>query len=517
MDFLTSLFHSKAAALSPAETILQVGPGMGGLSLAGMPVTADTALRISAVWACVRLISQSLASIPLVVYRRRGDGGRERAEQHPLYALLHGQPNRLMSSFEFKRLLTTHALMHGNGYAQMLPGPRGPVDRLIPIHPSRVTVEQTGPDECRYIVDAGGAKKPTVLLDDEVFHLRGLSVDGISGMSVIEYGRQSMGLALATEQHGASLFSQGASLGGVLSHPGRLSAAAAKALRADWYAQHAGPDNAHAIAVIADGATFTPIGMSNEDAEFLATREFQVADIARWFGVDLTLIQENTKSTSWGTGIEQLIQAFITFTLLPWAKLWEEAISRDMILATQQYYAEYLLDALVRGDLKARMEAYGLAIDKGVMNRNEVRAKDNLNPVPGLDGYDKPLNIGDARDRNAGQAAPTGNGGAGGPAIHHYRKLLRESAERVIRKEVAALGKAAKQCASSEQWAETVEEFYSKHGAFVAQTLALPAAKAELYATRQQLRLLQDGPKAVDDWLPGQAVELVQLAEGIGE
>lgn len=480
--------------------------GGGGMSLAGAPVTADTALHISAVWACVRLISQSLASIPLVIYRRRPDGGRERAEQHPLYRLLHDQPNNAMTAYEFRRLLTTHALLTGNGYARMLPGPRGPVDRLIPIHPSRVHVEQIDDDRLRYVVRGAAGERDQVLLDDEMFHLRGLSWDGLTGVSVIEYGRQSMGLALATESHGARLFGQGASLGGVLSYPGKLNPAAARAIRTDWQAQHSGLDNAHQIAVLADGMTYTPIGMNSDDAEFLATRQFQVSDIARWFGVDLTLIQENSGSTAWGTGIEQLIQAFITFTLLPWAKLWEEAVARDMIIATDTYYAEHLLQSLVRGDLKTRMEAYQLAINAGIKSRNEIRQLENDNPVPGLDGYDRPLNMGDV-------TAPRGQSAA---QDAHYRRLLRETAERVVRREVAALGRVVRRTedADADAWARAVDEFYTAHAGYVAEALAIPAATAEMYATTNQLTLLERGPGAVADWLPGRAEELARLAEG---
>jgi HK97 family phage portal protein len=501
MDFLTSLIRPKAATIE--QVIAQAG--YSSLSLAGVPVTSETALRISAVWACVRLISQSLASIPLIVYRRRSDGGRERAENHPVYELLHGQPNNGMTSYEFKRLLTTHALLLGNGYARIAPGPRGPVDKLIPIHPSRVTVEQIGEDQVRYRVENGNGQPAMTLLDDEMFHLRGLSWDGLTGVSVIEYGRQSMGLALATESHGARLFSQGATLGGVLTYPGKLSSQAAKNIRADWAAQHSGLDNAHNVAVFGDGITYTQVGMSNEDAQFLATREFQVADIARWFGVDLTLIQENSKSTSWGTGIEQLIQAFITFTLLPWAKLWEEAINRDMIVATRQYYAEYLLASLVRGDLKTRMEAYQIMINAGIKSRNEVRQLENDNPVPGLDGYDKPLNMGDATS----PPAPSPDQERGTDA--HYRRLVREAAERVVRKEMKALGAAAKRANGTEEWAQAVNEFYATHAAYVAESLAIPEATAELYATQQQLTLLEMGPGAVTDWLPGRAEHLAGL------
>lgn len=484
--------------------------GSGPRSSAGAYVTPETALRISAVWACGRLISQSLAAIPLITYRRTSTEGRERARSHPLYDLLHAQPNNGMTAYEFKRLLTLHALFKGNGYARILPGARGAVDRLVPMHPARVTPEVVDDETLIYHYTEQSGKS-VVLLQDEVFHLTGMSWNGLIGMSVIEYARESMGLALATEKHGALLFSQGASVGGVLTYPGKLSKEQAQHIRSDWQAQHAGLGNAHQVAVFGDGITYTSEGMSNEDAQFIATRQFQIADIARWFGVDLTLLQENSKSTSWGTGIEQMLQAFVTFTLLPWATAWEQAISRDLILAPQTYFAEYLLNSLVRGDMQTRYAAYGIAIDKGIESRNEVRAHENLNPVPGLDGYDRPLNIGDATQPPTGA---TFTPAASRPGGGHYRHLLDEAAERIVRKETTALSRAAKRVGDDPAgWAQAVNDFYQDHGPFVATALAIPEAQAAIYVAAQELTLLERGPGAVSDWLPGRAEALVRLAE----
>lgn len=515
MDFLTRLLRPQPAgpqALTAQDVSTMIlGSGTSGMSLAGVPVNADTALRISAVWACVRLISNSLASTPLIVYRKRADGGRDRAVMHPLYSLLHDQPNASMTAHEFKRLLTVHALLEGNGYARMVPGPRGPVDRLIPIHPSRVEVEQIADDRLRYVVTQNDGQK-SVLLDDEMFHLRGLSWDGLTGVSVLQYGRQSMGLALATEEHGARLFKQGTMLSGILTYPTTLTPKAAKAIRQDWNVQHAGLDNAHSVAVFGDGITYTPTGMTNEDAQFLATREFQIADIARWFGVDLALIQENSKATSWGTGIEQLINATILFTLMPWGDLWAQSIKRDMIVATDRYYAEYLFDALVRADIAAKNQAYQTGVAGGWLSRNEVRQMENRNPVRGLDGYDRPLNMEDLTSPPAASPRRAGDDGSAG----HYRRLLAEAAERVVRKEQRALSAAAKRAESTEEWAAAVAEFYQDHGAYVAESLAMPSASAELYATTNQLTLLERGPEAVTSWLPERAGQLAELAGRAG-
>lgn len=518
MGFFARLLASER---NPDDPRWWADAGGGGVSLTGTYVSAETALRISAVWACVRLISQSLASIPLIVYRRTGDDARERATNNPLYELLHSQPNNGMTAFEFKRLLTTHALLKGTGYARILPGPRGAVDRLIPIHPNVATPEQIDDETLRLVVRKPG-KPEEVLLPGEFFHVTGLSWDGLTGVSVIEYARESMGLALATESHGARMFSQGASLGGLLVHPGKLTAEQARAIRNDWHAQHSGLSNAHQVAVFGDGLAYHQEGMSNEDAQFIATRQFQIADIARWFGVDLTLLQENTKSTSWGTGIEQMLQAFVTFTLLPWATAWEQAIKRDLILAPQTYYAEYLLNSLVRGDMKSRFEAYQMSILAGWESPAGVRRKENENPVPGLDWYARPLNmeyVGEtSRSGNIGwQISQNGNGSPSNGSPAHYRRLLAETAGRAVRKERAALEKAARRAGNDQAaWAAEVTEFYESHGRFVAETLAIPEAAAALYVATNQLTLAERGPDALASWLPGRADALVALAEREG-
>jgi len=504
------LFRPLAIA-SPNDERVWDPPRYSLRSKAGVPINAQSILGISAVWACTRLISQSLASIPLLMYERQTDGGRRRASGHPLYDLLHDQPNVSMTAFEFKRLLTMHALLRGNGYARILPGPRGLVDHLVPLHPDIVTPEPVPTDDerLRYRIKRSG-QPDEVLTDDEVFHLVGLSWDGRVGVSVIEYARETMGLALATESHGARLFGQGISLAGVVEVPRetKITQQGAQNLRMDLETQHAGLGNAHSVMVLADGATWKPMGLTSEDSQFLETRQFQVAEVARWFGVDLTLIQENTKATSWGTGIEQLLQAFVTFTLLPWAVLWEQAISRDMVVAPQRYFPEYQLNSLVRGDLLARYQAYDLAVKGGWKSRNEVRRLENDNPVPGLDDYDRPLNVASIGQPEPVVAQPQGRREA------HYSQLLREAAGRVVRKEQAALERASRHCKQdSADWAQAVDEFYADHASYVAAALAIPAATAELYVTGQKLTLLERGPGAVEDWLPARIEHLVQLAE----
>ena len=465
--------------------------GYAPLSLAGVSVTAESAMKISACWACVRLISHSLASIPLITYRRRTDGGRDRALGNPLYELLHTRPNPRMTAFEFKRLLTVHALLRGNGYAYIRSGPRGFVDALEPIHPDLVHKPETAADGTLIwpITQADGQVKR--FPDDQIFHLTGLSFDGVTGVSVIDYARESMGLALATESYGGRFFSQNATPSVALRHPGKPNAEARRRIRDEWEADTSGLRNAHRAVVLAEGMDVSAVGVTSEDAQFLQTREFQVQDLARWFGVPLHMIQQTTGSTSWGSGLEQMSQGFVTFTLLPWATLWEQAVSRDLILAEGVYYAEYLFDSLVRADQATRKDYYATGIEWGWLSVNDVRRMENMNPIQGGDSQtSRP-----APRRTPPPAAPPApppptpppGADAPAPAERHYRAQLAEAAGRVVRKELAALTRTERRAgAAAGEWSRAVDEFYAEHAAFVAQSLRLPLEFAEGYVAQQR-------------------------------
>jgi HK97 family phage portal protein len=481
----------------------------GAFSSAGAFVNVDSAMRLSAVWACRRLIADSLASSPLFVYRYMADGGRQRATQHPLFELLHSRPNRLQTSFEFVEQLTGDCLMRGNGYARILPGPRGFADQLVRLPPDDVTPERVG-DTVRYQVLQGDGTK-SVVNGEDVFHLRGLGDDGLVGLSVIQYARESFGVALAAEGYGARFFSQDARPGGVLKHPNKLTPEAAKRLKESWAAAHGGYGKAHSTAVLEEGVEWQQVGMSSEDAQFLETREFQIADIARWFGCPLHLIQETSKATSWGTGIESLGIAFVTYTLLAWARRWEQAISRDLILAPGSYFAEFLLDGLARGDQGSRYAAYAVGRNWGWLSVNEIRQKENLNPIANGDAYLQPLNMQEvgAPPASAPQPAP-----ATLPS-GHYHMLLHEAATRIVRKEIAVMSKAAKRCASdAAEWRIAVAEFYGEHIAFVRETLRISAVGAADYCSEQVQSLIERGAAEMEDWETRRVADLITLALG---
>jgi len=514
MGILTNLLKPRAGNAWNDSYWTTLADWPGPVTSAGMRVSADTAMRSSAVWGCVRLISESMATLPLLIYRRQDDGGRERDDQHPLADLLHYQPNGHQTAFEFIEMMTGHVLLRGNAYAEIIPGRRGLVDQLIPIHPDTVDVEVLKDGSMRYTVRLEGGEK-RILNDDRVFHIRGLSSDGVTGLSVIEYARESIGLAQATEQYGARFFGNGSRPGGILKHPGKLNQPAADRLKASWETAHSG-ENQHRVAVLEEGVEWQQIGLSPEDSQFLATREFQVVDIARWFRVPLHMIQETSKSTSWGSGIEQLSLAFVQFTLLPWARRWEQAILRDLIIAPQTYYAEFKVDALARGDQQSRFNAYAMGRQWGWLSVNDVRQLENMNPIEGGDEYIVPLNMRDAsqpmeirqptpEEAPAPQAPP-----AAEVSPDHYRALLLEAAGRVVRKEIAALSKAWRKCdGNSDAWQKALTTFYWEHPGYVADAMRMDAEAAVDYCNAQ-LRAYRDG---IDAMVENERVIIEWLAE----
>lgn len=481
----------------------------GGTSLTGLLISEDTAMQASAVWACVRLISESLASVPLILYRRRANDERERATDHYLYSVLRDQPNEYQTAFEFREMMTAHCLLTGNAYARLVAGRRGSADQLLPMHPNRMQIyADNGMVYYRYYEPSGST---TIYRDDEIFHLRGLAnggslsslsgynTDGRVGMSVLQYARESIGLALATEQYGARLFSQGTQLSGVLTHPGKLSKEAQQRLRDTWVERHSGLRNAHRPAILEEGMRWESIQMTNEDAQFLLTRQFQVADIARWFRVPLHMIQDTEKSTSWGSGLEQLSLAFVIYTLLPWARRWEQAITRDLITRPGEFYPEFLFDALLRADLKTRYEAYSVARNWGWLSVNDIRRMENMDPVGGGDVYLQPLNMAEAGIPRplvgpgpAPQSAERGNG--------HYQALLYESAGRALRRETKRLSELARRHAADPlAWKAAVDEFYGEHTRFLSESLCVPRDQAARYCGDRAARLRQNGVAMLED------------------
>lgn len=475
MSFITRM----VAAVVDAP--LGIQPGMegwrdGALAVSGVPVNAETALKLSTWWACDRLICETVASLPALVYERLVDGGRQRATNHPLYDVLHTRPNDYQTPIEFFDFMTHSAAARGNAFARIVAGPRGFADQLKPVHPDYVRMERLSDNRLRYRVAEPG-RPVEVLSDEQMLHLKGMSADGVTGASVVGYARDSVGLGLAAERYGARFFRNNAEPRGVLKSQTKLSPEAAKRVKTSWDSAHGG-ENQGRIAVLEEGLDYQAISLNNKDSQFLESREFQAEDVCRWWRVPPHMVGLTSKVTSWGSGIEQLGQGFVTYTLMPWLVRWQQAISRDLILAPNKYFVEFATEALLRGDLKGRYDAYAIALDKGFMSPNEVRQRENLNPRTGGDAF-------------TGSAAPMQATArvAGGD---HYVHLVRLGAARVVRKETAALTKAA---GRGSDWTTAVGEFYADHAGFVEQALGLTPEQAQAYADLAAVEVTAAGPE----------------------
>ena len=347
-------------------------------SIAGVHVTADTALTVGAVYRAVQLLAGDVAQLPLHIFERLSDGGKRRADEHPLAALLSRQPNEWQTPFEFREMLTGHLLLRGNAYAEIVSGPRGFASALVPLHPAFMRVEQLTTRRLRYRYmpqDGSGERRYT---QDEILHLRGLSSDGLVGLSPVTLARTTIELAMAAEEFGARQFGQKPTLSGLLKAAKPMTDEQRKSTAQSFRDAHSGPENWHSVAVLPPGLEWQSVGMSNEDAEFLATRKFEVAEIARWFGVPPHMLGD-LDSAKFNT-VEQQGIDYVTHSLGPWLVRWEQRIGRDLILDPLRFFAEFIRDALLRGDTAARYAAYHTATGgRAWMSPDEVRARENLN------------------------------------------------------------------------------------------------------------------------------------------
>lgn len=365
------------------------------MSVAGTNVTTDTAVTISAVFASVRLIAGTLASLPLITYRRM-PRGKERAMDYFLYSLLHDQPNEEQTSLEYREMLQGHLLLRGNAYVA-IDRAGGYPSRLVPLHPDHVVPERLPGGELIYRWTPNN-QAPRIFYPrrGEISHKRiGLSKDGITGMSIIDLARESMGMALALEEYGARMFSQGAAFVGMLKHPKSLKPDKHDQLRKDFEEKYQGLEKAWKPLILEEGMDWVSIGMKAQDAEFLASRKFQVSDVARWFQVPPHMIGDVDRSTSWGAGIEQQMQGFLNFTMSYWFKLWEQVIFRDLIPPEDRgiYFSEFLYEGLLRADTAARAEFYNKMFQIGVFSQNNILEKENMNGFEGGDRRYVPLNM----------------------------------------------------------------------------------------------------------------------------
>ena len=357
----------------------------------GMRVSADNALRLAAVYACVRVLSETMASLPFVLDRQRADGGKDVVTDHWLYRLLAKQPNRYQNAFEWREMLQGHLALRGNAYNRILANPRGEITELIPIHPDRIRMELLPSGDYRYrVTDRLGNE--SVVPRGEVWHLRALSSDGLMGMSPIELARESLGMALAAQDYGARFFANDAKpTGGWIEFPGSFKDSEAKKVFRESYQQAQSGANRGKVLVLENGMKFHEVGVTNKDAQFLELRQFQITDIARLFRVPPHMIADLSRATF--SNIEQQSLEFVMHTMTPWAERWEASIESDLLLDGDDLEVEFDFANLMRGDAASRAAYYQSGIQNGWLTRNEARIAENLNPLDGLDEPLRPLNM----------------------------------------------------------------------------------------------------------------------------
>ena len=365
-------------------------------SVSGMRVSADSAMRLAAVYACVRILSETMASLPLVVYRARADGGKDRVTDHWLYRLLGKKPNRYQNPFEWREMLQGHLALRGNAFCQILANGRGEITELIPVHPDRVRMELLAEGDYRYRIQNQTGHE-LVLPRGEVWHLRGLSSDGLLGLSPIELSRESLGMALAAQDYGARFFNNDAKpTGGWIEFPGNFKDNEAKRVFRESYQAAQSGANRGKVLVLENGMKFHEVGVTNKDAQFLELRKFQITDIARLFRVPPHMIADLDRATF--SNIEQQSLEFVMHTMTPWAERWEASIEADLMLDGDQLEIEFDFANLMRGDAASRSAYYQSGIQNGWLTRNEARIAENLNPIKGLDQPLRPLNMVEEED-----------------------------------------------------------------------------------------------------------------------
>jgi HK97 family phage portal protein len=360
---------------------------------------------------------------PLRIYAKDvAKGESKEAPNHPINDLLEYQPNRWQSAFDFKAFMTYCVLHRGNAYAEIIPGPRGFADSLEPIHPDLVTVTRGDDKRIRYRITSFIPGKPDrILMDDEILHLRGPHSNGIVGISPIAYARRSVALGLDAEEHGIRTFNSGARPSGIVTVPNTMSDPAFERFKQDWGTQYTGGANAGKTPILEDGATFSPITMNAVDTQFLESRQFQIEEICRWLNVPPIMIHHMVKSTSWGTGVEQIMLSFVRTCVRTYESVWIGAVRRDLILAPRLYEARFDIESLIRGDMKTQADFFSRLVLNGILTRNEARDALGYNPLEGLSEPLTPTNTttsDNQPDNGGGDKQPAAMlGHNGGPAL----------------------------------------------------------------------------------------------------
>lgn len=426
---IKSLFGFGQARDKPVDKAADAGYSfLFGRTTSGKPVNERTAMQTTAVYACVRILAEAVASLPLHVYEYQDDGGKKLVHDHPLYYLLHDEPNPEMTSFVFRETLMSHLLIWGNAYAQIIRDGAGRVLGLYPLLPDKMEVQRDDKGNIYYVYSRNSDENPTFkeygnikLKAEDVLHIPGLGFDGLIGYSPIAMAKNAVGMTLACEEYGASFFANGANPGGVLEHPGVLKDPSK--VRESWNSVYRGVSNAHKIAVLEEGMKYQQIGIPPEEAQFLETRKFQINEIARLYRIPPHMVGDLDKSSF--SNIEQQSLEFVKYTLDPWVIRWEQSLQRLLLLPGEKgkYFIKLNVDGLLRGDYQSRMNGYAVGRQNGWFSANDIREMENMNPIPDEEGGNLYLiNGAMTKLADAGAFAKTDTGQQSAPAQENSGK-----------------------------------------------------------------------------------------------
>lgn len=459
---------------------------------AGIDVNPDSALQVTAWLACIRIISETVASLPLITYRRL-KRGKDRAPDHYLYPILHDIANSEMGAFTLRALLNAHMLTRGNGLAEIEFNKGGGINALWPLDPDSTRLWRNPESKKLFYIyrlplSAGGHE--VQLPAERIFHLRWMTHNGLWGLSPTYIARQSLGLALAVQMHGAKFFSNGAEPGVVLSHPGELDDKSYERLQGDWEEMHQGLEKSHRIAILEEGMTIEKLTATNEDAQFIQTKSMTIADIGRIFGVSLDMLNETDKAATYAS-VEQFGIRFTTLTLRPYTVRWEQEIFRSLLAPGErkEIFAEHLVDALLRGDAASRFSVYQAGFQTGAFSPNMILEMENKNPVEGGDQHFVPLNMVPVDQAGDAQPPDDTRSGVGRRAWAEQRsirsasgrrrlataqrRVFRDAAARVLKREVQDILIAARRAfgvrsrRDAQSFDNWLEAFYRDQKAFV--------------------------------------------------
>jgi len=501
MDVLARILSGGLHASTPGPADDFWYGSVGAVTASGLRISEESAQKVSAWFRGRDILATTLAMLPLGMYARLpNDQGREAALDHPLHDVIHRKPNPWQDSFQWRRQAMYKLIDYGNSYHAVRPGARGFADALWPLDPTCVEPELLANGNKVYHIRDPKNGTVRTFAQDDIFHLMGASDDGVVGKGILARARDSLGLSLALEQYAAKTFQTGALHGGVIKIPGLLNEEASKRMARSFRDTTAGPGNWHMPVVLEQGAEWALNTMTPEDAQMILSRKFSVNDIARWLGLPPHMLGDLEKSSF--SNIEHQGQEFVTYAEGPWLSLWEFATNDQLVIEPRTYYAEFNRDALVRGDLATRWEAYMKAVQTGIFTRNEIRVIENRKKLPGLDEPIHPANLTGSQPAQRDPRPAPRRERKESEDSDKARAIVEQSAARVLRKEIAAVSRmAVTHAADGDAFAVAVTEFYAKHVALVEETLQLATDQAEAYCASQASQVVSgDWVAAVGLW-----------------